>query len=963
VAQAVKDRTQAMSTGNVLWVTVTSLGREFGAEGASTAGALGGIDLGIARCLAAEGEGRVVTRVIDLDPGSTDEEAAEIVARELAEAHAPVEVGYRDGRRFATHWVEASPQGERPRVLDRGAVVLAIGGARGITAVVCHELALRSAARFVVAGLAPPPVETDQAPPAFSTVRAALLHEATEHRRVAPAEIERQAWNDVWAAERGFNLWQLRALASEVLYRQCDLLDPDAVATLVREVHERFGRIDVVLQGGGALVEKSIADFDEAEFVAGMAPKALGTAHLLAALAGTDVGTFVNLSSISGRWGSPGQAPYSASHEVAALLTTAMNERRSGSWINLYFGPWLNLGMTRRGPIMERLHQRGMNFITEEAGANVLADEVAAGDGESIAFCGREVIDRTWWTPQPIGKPPLLDRVDRPEPGVAEGRRTFDPRRERLVAGHSVQDGQPILAGLVILEMIAQTASVLVDSSWSVTDVEDVVFPRVARFPRGDPREFVARVRIVETHADAAWLVGELVSTFVPLDISQPEEVVHASCRLRFGHRLPPPPPSLIVASAGLGSAPVGTEAIWDTRVLGSRRGLYANISSVLSSTRNAVVGEVFGEVEPRLGPSPRLDNPIRLDGQIMLGTLGCAAHRGCTSHFVAGIGSIRFFAQSEPSAPRLCRIRTLHLDDGKERSESEAIDAHGLVTERMAGIQKVRATPLVSVEHEKEVMPEPAWESLREHPTQREIRTLLDVDGGEIALANVSIPLVAHALETAPEQLRELLSTAELANLKGLAHPKRKREWLAGRIAAKSAIIALVGRDAPSHTQFEIQSSPEGSPRVVLPLDRGVSPSQFVSITHSGDLAAAVASLRPGFGIDVEPIRPSLADLTETYTSEDEVERLVSATALESTTALACLWATKEACRKASDPNRSAATEIVLEDVEARGRYLLASLRHALIGTWQCVTFVESDHAYAVARFFGTTPRTGGEG
>ena len=144
--------------------------------------------------------------------------------------------------------------------LDEESVVLAVGGARGITASVCTQIAKESGCRFIVLGKSPlsNSVENpDQQPVTFEDARQALIDDCkNKGKRIIPAEIERAAWNRVWESERVLNMAKLAEHGAEALYRQCDITRQEEIEKLVREIWDSYGRLDLVLQGGGVLVER-----------------------------------------------------------------------------------------------------------------------------------------------------------------------------------------------------------------------------------------------------------------------------------------------------------------------------------------------------------------------------------------------------------------------------------------------------------------------------------------------------------------------------------------------------------------------------------------------------------------------------------------------------------------------------------------------------------------------------------
>jgi 4'-phosphopantetheinyl transferase len=153
--------------------------------------------------------------------------------------------------------------------------------------------------------------------------------------------------------------------------------------------------------------------------------------------------------------------------------------------------------------------------------------------------------------------------------------------------------------------------------------------------------------------------------------------------------------------------------------------------------------------------------------------------------------------------------------------------------------------------------------------------------------------PLCAHSW----------LAPAEAAFAQGLAKPRRRAAWLAGRLAAKTA-IARLGFPSWSPEATEILPAAGGEP--IVRGTPGAEPMSIrVSISHSRGLAAAIAfePRRSGaMGIDLEacdqPIDPALLDLAFSVEEGEAIE--AGADAGERHLRTLRFWTAKEAALKA---------------------------------------------------------------
>ena len=240
-----------------------------------------------------------------------------------------------------------------------------------------------------------------------------------------------------------------------------------------------------------------------------------------------------------------------------------------------------------------------------------------------------------------------------------------------------------------------------------------------------------------------------------------------------------------------------------------------------------------------------------------------------------------------------------------------------------------------------------PVWEAMRDHPRERDIRRLLGAEKNFV-LTQASISLAEAALEEDEERLiGDYLSEMERDLFLKLSHPKRRREWLAGRVAAKAAIRILL-HGAVSNTDISLVREESGGPSLQI---KGQENRQvFVSLSHSGDIAVALASLRSGYGIDVQAITDSVVDLAGTFAAESELEQFLKGGLADPPTAMTILWSVKEACLKAVGPKRLGMREILLESVGPQDGYVVCRLAGPEQVELCAVAFHEDGYAYAVA-------------
>lgn len=169
-----------------------------------------------------------------------------------------------------------------------------------------------------------------------------------------------------------------------------------------------------------------------------------------------------------------------------------------------------------------------------------------------------------------------------------------------------------------------------------------------------------------------------------------------------------------------------------------------------------------------------------------------------------------------------------------------------------------------------------------------------LRVGPAEVELCSIG---EAEVLLSYPASLDEWLSAGDRRTLSGLKTPKRKRDWLSARVAAKRVVrrrLHALGHPTPA-ADIEIASHDSREPFVA---DEEGDPDESlpISLSHAGDYGACALGA-PGtrIGMDLERIEPRDPAWRELMADDSELEP----DALNSPEALTRLWTAKESVLK----------------------------------------------------------------
>lgn len=122
---------------------------------------------------------------------------------------------------------------------------------------------------------------------------------------------------------------EIEALGARALSTSCDVAQTDAAAEMVKQTKEAFGRIDFLVNNAGITRDTLILRMKEDDWDAVMDTNLKGAwnfskAVLRFMLRQDEGGSILNISSISGTNGMPGQSNYSASKAGMFGLTKAL---------------------------------------------------------------------------------------------------------------------------------------------------------------------------------------------------------------------------------------------------------------------------------------------------------------------------------------------------------------------------------------------------------------------------------------------------------------------------------------------------------------------------------------------------------------------------------------------------------------------------------------------------------------
>lgn len=140
----------------------------------------------------------------------------------------------------------------------------------------------------------------------------------------------------------------------EPLVVQCDVTKADEVGAMTKQIGDRFGGLDVLVNNSGIIRDRTMKKMTLEDFESVVRVNLAGTFNVTkhAASILRSGGRVINLSSVSGQMGLFGQANYSSSKAAIIALTkvSARELARQGITVNAIAPGFIDVGMSKGMP-------------------------------------------------------------------------------------------------------------------------------------------------------------------------------------------------------------------------------------------------------------------------------------------------------------------------------------------------------------------------------------------------------------------------------------------------------------------------------------------------------------------------------------------------------------------------------------------------------------------------------------
>ncbi len=263
--------------------------------------------------------------------------------------------------------------------LDANSVVVAIGGAKGVTAVMLDSLLCDVQCTAIAIGRS----SLEAGPDNFDAAEVEQAYYARfmrENPKSSAIEMRNSfaAARGRWEADQ--TVQQLASRGGQVEYMVADVTDSEQLAAVVDNIVSRFGKIDLLLYGAGVQKSKRLEDRSLAEFREVFSTKVLGLHHVVEAYysqTGKRLAAHL-LTSAYSVFGNDGQHDYGAANETLDRLCSLTEGDTEAGWTSIAWLAWDGIGMTRGTEYQALAKQRRLSGVVPELGQRIFR-EVCSG--------------------------------------------------------------------------------------------------------------------------------------------------------------------------------------------------------------------------------------------------------------------------------------------------------------------------------------------------------------------------------------------------------------------------------------------------------------------------------------------------------------------------------------------------------------------------------------------------------
>ena len=470
------------------WMSITGLGGDFGLSGKMDFEPSQNGVHGIAKTLFFECQDLMI-KTVDLHPDQPLSFLRKALETELCSSFDQErEICWQKDKRYILKLRDIEKKGQQTifRIFNSDSVFLLTGGAKGITADAAVYFAKQYSPTLILLGRSSLP-ERDQTemtqfsrladmgernPKALKTLLFEQMKE--QNLKITPVMVNKQFTQIMQERQMRSNISQMEKFGANVHYFSVDCTNREDFASLIREIYQRWGRLDGVIHGAGVIKDRLILDKDEESFKEVLDTKVKGAQILADELDFEHLSFLIFFSSVSGRFGNQGQADYAAANEILNKMAVKLSRSWAANVTAINWGPWEGEGMVS-DQVREQFKKTGIHLIPRDMGVEILNREICATKEDELAevvifggeglqnLVSHDMISGSVYEEEASLYLPMM-KMARPDEEPQNGHRSWildlDLSTHKYLNDHRLDD-QPVLPAAVAMELMAQAGQII----------------------------------------------------------------------------------------------------------------------------------------------------------------------------------------------------------------------------------------------------------------------------------------------------------------------------------------------------------------------------------------------------------------------------------------------------------------------------------------------------------------------
>ncbi|MFX1468949.1 MAG: SDR family NAD(P)-dependent oxidoreductase [Promethearchaeota archaeon] len=341
-------------------------------------------------------------------------------------------------------------------------ILLATGGAQGITFACINELTMHVKPQLILLGLAP----YDDSLYEYLEYNLEMLEEKkqeltrllkSENERVTPVMIKRNWKKFLDKLDTLRNIEILRNKGLSVQYYAVDVTDDEKMKKVFKQIEENSEKpITIVVHGAGIEESKSFLkkNLNLAHKIVDV--KIGGFINILKHINLQNIKYFIAFSSIAGRYGNQGQIDYAYANAFLSRLAWDFTQRKI-PFLTIDWTAWADIGMAVQGSTLQILTQAGIVPVPSQIGVKIFSKLLLNNyQGEYIVAGKLGIFEEKLDISEKINKSnyPMLNNINFQSDFII-GSNTLNCEFDNYLLDHQIQQ-KPVFPGVMVIETFAE---------------------------------------------------------------------------------------------------------------------------------------------------------------------------------------------------------------------------------------------------------------------------------------------------------------------------------------------------------------------------------------------------------------------------------------------------------------------------------------------------------------------------